>query len=238
MIGPIQRLVWSDVARRARILMRFADVEADGGRDLVRAAEATHDPILRGLFLHHAADEARHATMFRTRAAVLMAQASSANAEPASEWLAEGERGLDDLQVEEESDRSLLAFLHLSEKAAAKGFRSYVRVLQGDPGTREIFERIGRDEAFHMTYTLKQLKRLDPKRHRWAIWRARLRRLWRAYLRVAGAIGAVFGAIVLSAEYFIVLPPFALLARRSARAEPPGWRPIDDARARALSRQY
>jgi rubrerythrin len=238
MIWPIQNLVWSDVSRRARILMRFAEVEADGGRDLVRAAEATDDPILRGLFLRHAKDEARHATLFRTRAATLMAEAASANAEPASEWLAEGERGLDDLRVEQESDKSLLAFLHLSEKAAAKGFRSYVRVLARDPGTREIFETVGRDETFHMTYTLRQLKRLDPKRHRWAIWRARLRRLWRAYLRLAGAIGAVFGVIVLSAEYFIALPPFALLARRSARAEPPGWRPIDDARARALGRQY
>jgi hypothetical protein len=89
-----------------------------------------------------------------------------------------------------------------------------------------------------MTYTLKQLRRLDPKRHRWAIWRARLRRLWRAYLRLAGAIGAFFGAIVLSVEYFVVLPPFALLARRAARSEPPGWRPIDDARARNLTRQY
>jgi len=238
MISPIQRLVWSDMTRRGRILLRFAQIEADGGRDLVRAAEATGDPILRGLFLRHAADEKRHAALFRARAADLLACGRSLHADPASEWIAEGERGLDDLSVEEEADRDLLAFLHLSESAAARDFQKYVRVLERDPGTREIFEAIGRDETFHMTYTLKQLHRLDPKRHRWVIWRARLRRLWRAYLRLAGAIGALFGAVVLSAEYFLVLPPFALLARHAALSEPQGWQAVDDARARDLTRQY
>jgi len=237
MMSPLKRLVWSDVGRRARILLRFAEVEADGGRDLVRASEATEDPILRGLFLRHAADEARHAKLFRRRATDLMAE-GAAGADPASEWLAQGERGLDDLRVEQESDRDLLAFLHLSESAAARDFQTYVKVLERDPGTREIFEIIGRDETHHMAYTLKQLQRLDPKRHRWAIFKARARRLWKAYLRVAGAIGAVFGTIVLSVEYFIVLPPFAILDRRALRRETPGWRPVDDARARNLSRQY
>ena len=34
-------------------------------------------------------------------------------------WLTPGERGLDDLKVGEETDAPVLAFLHLSEKAAA-----------------------------------------------------------------------------------------------------------------------
>ena len=238
MISPIRRYVWSDAARRARILLRFAEVEADGGRDIVRAAEATDDPVLRRLLLRHAADEDRHAALFRERGKALLANLQTPEGTDAPEWLAQGERGLDDLRVEQESDRNLLAFLHLSEKAAARDFKAYEKVLASDPGTREVFERVGRDETFHMTYTLKQLERLDPKRHRWTIWRARLRRLWKAYLRLAGAIGDLFGAIVLSVEYFVLLPPFALLARRAARAEPPGWRPVDEARARDLARQY
>jgi len=238
MTSPLHRLVWSDPGRRARILLRFADVEADGGRDLVRAAEATSDPILRRLFLRHAADEQHHAAMFRTRAVELLGRDGNRDPAPASEWLAEGERGLDDLNVEDEREPNLLAFLHLSEKAAEKAFRTYASILERDPGTREVFQAIVRDEAFHMTYTLKQLNRLEPERSGWLIWRARLRRLWRAYLRLAGAIGAVFGAIVLSLEYFVVLPLFALFARRAAQAEPLGWRPVDDARARDLGRQY
>ena len=237
MIPLIQRLVWSDAARRARILRRFAEVEADGGRDIVRAAEATGDPVLRRLFLRHAADESHHAALFRDRAADLMAEAPR-NAADAPAWLARGEQGLDDLHVDDEAERDLLAFLHLSEKAAAKAFAAYAGVLERDPGTRAVFERVLRDETFHMTYTLKQLHRLEPKRHRWVIWRARLRRLWKAYLRLAGAIGAVFGAIVLSVEYFVILPAFALLARRAANREPPGWQPVDQARARDLARQY
>jgi hypothetical protein len=43
---------------------------------------------------------------------------------------------------------------------------------------------------------------------------------------------------VLSVEYFIVLPPFAILDRRALSRETPGWRPVDDTRARNLSRQY
>ena len=39
-------LVWRDPKRRAVNLLRFAEVEADGGRDLVRAAEVTRDPVL------------------------------------------------------------------------------------------------------------------------------------------------------------------------------------------------
>jgi hypothetical protein len=238
MISPIQRFVWSDAARRARILLRFAEIEADGGRDIVRAAEATEDPILRALFLRHAADEAHHAALFRAHGVALLASEALAGIAPAPEWFAEGERGLDDIQVDEETERDLLAFLHLSERAAARQFKGYERILHCDPGAREIFEKVGRDETFHMTYTLKQLRRLDPKRHAWTIWKARLRRLWRAYLRLAGGIGAVFGAIVLSLEYFVVLPPFALLDHRALRRETPGWRPVDEARARDLQRQY
>ena len=37
---PLHRWVWQDAERRARKLLRFAETEADGGRDLSRADEA------------------------------------------------------------------------------------------------------------------------------------------------------------------------------------------------------
>jgi rubrerythrin len=238
MIPFLQRLVWSDAGRRGRLLMRFAEVEADGGRDLVRAAETTDDPLLRRLFLRHAGEERRHADLFRSRGRELLRDGAARTGATPPAWLAPGERGLDDLRVEAERAKSLLAFLHLSEKAAARDFASYAKVLDRDPATRAVFETILRDESFHMKYTRQQLARLEPQRHGWILWRARLSRLWRLYLRLAGALGMLFGAVMLSVQYFVLLPPFALLARRAARSEPQGWAEVAPERAGGLERQY
>jgi rubrerythrin len=237
MIPFLQRLVWADGRRRARLLMRFSEVEVDGGKDLVRAAEATGDPLLRKLFLRHARDEAHHAALFRRRALELL-QVNGGAGRATPQWLAPGERGLDDVRVGEEREENLLAFLHLSEKAAARDFASYASALAADPDTRAVFEQVLRDESFHMRYTRQQLTRLEPHRHSWIIWRARLTRFWRLYLRFAGAIGALFGAVMLSLQYYLLLPPFAYFARRAARAETPGWKPVAAERAGRLEGQY
>src|SRR5215212_4174105 len=124
--SAVLQWVWSDPKRRAQNLLRFAEVEADGGRDLVRAAEVTKDPLLRRLFLKHALDEQRHADLFRGRGLDLIRTLPDRTAEGVkADWLAPGERGLDDVRVEEERDDTLLAFLHLSEAAAARDFASY-----------------------------------------------------------------------------------------------------------------
>ena len=57
-LRPLYWVVWASPQRRARKLLQFAQVEADGGRDLVRAAELTQDPVLRRRFFAHARDEA------------------------------------------------------------------------------------------------------------------------------------------------------------------------------------
>ena len=74
-----------------------------------------------------------------------------------------------------------------------------------------------------MTYTRKQLARLVPARPGRALWRARASRLWKAYLRVAAALAGLLGAVVLTLQYFLLVPPFALAARRAARRDRPGW---------------
>src|SRR5260370_28442361 len=119
MLRPVHWWIWSDFERRVRKLLRFAEVEADGGRDILRAAEVTPDPLLRRLSLAHAIDELHHADLFRERGAALL-HARSPSSKPFSQtsWLPAGDHGLDDLRVDEEPDDSLLAFLHLSEQAA------------------------------------------------------------------------------------------------------------------------
>lgn len=235
----MHRWIWRDPHRRAHKLLRFAETEADGGRDLVRAAERTADPLLRRLYLTHADDEQRHANLFRHRGiALLRALPASPSKKLQANWFAPGERGLDDLRVEREPDEALLAFLHLSEKVAAQRFALYRDVLANDPPTRELFAEVLHDETFHMRYTLSQLGRLSPERRQWLLWRARLGRLWKGYLRIAVGLADVLGTVFLIIQYFVFLPPFALLAKRAARREKPGWRLISDKRNGLLNREY
>jgi hypothetical protein len=224
LLKPLHRWIWTDPRRRAQKLLRFAETEAGGGRDLSRAAEQTQDPLLRRLFLRHAADEQRHADLFRARGRELRAAFPGGDVFEGN-WIAPGERGLDDLEVDGSHDESLLAFLHLSEKAAAGRFAVYGNVLDGDPLTRDIFARVLEDEAFHMNYTRKQLARLAPRKQGLRLWQARGGRLWKAYLRVAGGLASVMGTVMLGLQYFVLLPPFAWLAKRNARREPTGFRP-------------
>jgi hypothetical protein len=234
--------VWSDPRRRARKLLSFAETEADGGLDLTRAAELTKDALLRRLYLRHSLDERRHAELFRRRGRAILEGLSDAElARPSFEanWFAPGERGLDDLSVDNEKEDALLAFLHLSEKAAAGRFAIYREVLERDPETRTVFSEILRDEAFHMNYTYTQLARVSPERHRRRLWWARAKRLWKGYLRIAAGIAGVLGGIMLTLQYFILLPVFALLAKRAARREALGWQAVTRRDpTRALRTQY
>src|SRR6266702_6443942 len=139
LLKPFHRWIWGDVERRVQKLLRFSETEIDGGRDILRAAELTSDPVLRRLYLEHAIDEFRHGVMFHRRAAALLsAFPSRSNPGFQGDWFSPGGHGLDDLQVDDESDQTMLAFLHLSEKAAASRFTVYRDVMQHDPPTRAV----------------------------------------------------------------------------------------------------
>ena len=239
LMKPVHRWIWGDVERRVQKLLRFSETEIDGGRDILRAAELTSDPVLRRLYLEHAIDEFRHGLMFRQRAGSVLRQLPLRSKRTLQlDWPAPGGHGLDDLQIDKESDGSLLAFLHLSEKAAASRFTIYRDVMQHDPPTRAIFADILNDERFHMNYTLTHLVRVAPERHRRHLWRARLSRLWKGYLRLATALASVTGTLILTVQYFVLLPPFAWLAKRAARRESPGWFSVSAERNGSLRRQY
>jgi hypothetical protein len=236
LMRPVHRWVWRDHDRRLRKLLAFADVETDGGRDIVRAAEVTPDPLLRRLYLEHAIDELHHGDLFRSRGAALLRERGSHGTSLFDGSPLPGGHGLDDLSIEGQPDHRLLAFLHVAEKSAAGRFEIYRQLVDDDPETLAIFETILRDEVFHMNYTYTQLTRIAPKTYRRHVWHARARRLWNRYLRVAVALANVFGTAILTMIYFLVLPPFAWLAKRAERRETPGWRPI--ARAESPRSQY
>jgi rubrerythrin len=227
MLRPVHRWVWGDFDRRVRKLMAFAKVEGDGGRDIVRAAELTPDPLLRRLYLEHAIDELRHADLFRERGAALLERRSTRTQALFDTSPLPGGHGLDDLSIEGEPDHRLLAFLHVAEKSAAGRFEIYREVVDDDPTTRAIFEEILRDEVFHMNYTYTQLARVLPHSYRRQVWLARGNRLWKRYLRAATTVAGVMGTALLTIMYFTVVAPFAWLAKRAERRERAGWVPID-----------
>jgi hypothetical protein len=236
MLRPIHRWVWSDRDRRLRKLLTFAEVETDGGRDILRAAEVTPDPLLRRLYLEHAIDELRHGDLFRERGAALVRTRGGARRVLLDGNPLPGGHGLDDLSIEGEPDHRLLAFLHVAEKSAAGRFTIYRELVDDDPQTRAIFEEILRDEVFHMNYTYTQLTRVSPHAYRRHVWHARFKRVWNRYLRAAAAVAGVIGNTLLTIIYFVLLPPFAYLARRNQ--EPLGWTPISATRHTNPKSQY
>ena len=70
------------------------------------------------------------------------------------------------------------------------------------------------------------------------MWRARASRLWKRYLRVAASLAGLIGILMLTIQYFIVLPPFAWFAKRAERRESRGWTPIPRDRDRSPTSQY
>ena len=222
---PVHRWIWSDHDRRVRKLLAFAEVETGGGRDIVRAAEITPDPLLRRLYLEHAIDELHHGVLFRQRGAALLRRHRQSSTAARGGNPLPGGHGLEDLAIANEADDRLLAFLHVAEKAAAGRFTIYREIVDDDPETRAIFEKILRDEVFHMNYTYSQLARVAPHAYRRRIWMARASRMWKRYLRLAGLLATAIGSVMLIVQYFILVPPFAWLAKRDARRQPPGWVP-------------
>src|SRR4030095_9542579 len=166
MLRPVHRWIWSNSGRRVRKLLCFAEVETDGGRDILRAAEVTPDPLLRRLYLAHAIDELHHGDLFRKRGAALLLDRHHNKRSGGTTHGLPSDGHLSGVRIEDEPDESLLAFLHLSEKAAAQRFSIYREVVDDDPSTRAVFEEILRDEVFHMNYTYTQLARVSPKTHR------------------------------------------------------------------------
>src|SRR5438876_5516186 len=228
LMRPVHRWVWGDVDRRVRKLLTFAEVETAGGRDILRAAEVTPDPLLRRLYLEHAIDELHHGDLFRRRGAALLRTRATRSKTLFNGNPLPGGHGLDDLSIEGEPDHRLLAFLHVAEKAAAGRFAIYRELVDDDPITRAIFEEILRDEVFHMNYTYTQLARVSPSSYRRHVWRAGASRLWKRYLRLAAVVAGAFGTVMLTLQYFILVPPFAWLAKRAHRCEPVGWVSIRD----------
>src|SRR5262245_53444391 len=186
--------------------------------DLRAAASQTPSPARRALYLRHALDEARHATMFGRRSAELR----RARGQPSfGAPRADTERLFERL-----GEIGFLAFVHRGERRGRAQFEAYRAFFdrRGDHKTRAMFEAILADERRHESYTLEVLRELaggdgaaSAALRRAAIWEA-----WRTWRRAGRFVAqGIYGVTMV--VLYVSLAPFALLLgaiRRPRR----GWR--------------
>ena len=231
-LRPVHQWVWGDFDRRVRKLLAFAEVETDGGRDILRASELTPDPLLRRLYLEHAIDELHHGVLFRERGRGAPSRSAPHDRRRCSPATRCPAATASTISASKASPIIACSRFFTSRKnPPPDDSRSIGDLVDDDPATRAIFEQILRDEVFHMNYTYTQLARVSPKSYRWQIWRARRSRLWKRYLRMAAALADVIGTVMIALVYFVVLPPFAWVAKRAHRREAAGWSPRGPGRA-------
>ncbi|MEM1451870.1 MAG: ferritin-like domain-containing protein [Planctomycetota bacterium] len=232
------RAAWADPRRRLLTLESFAATEEDGGQDLVAAARRVTDPDLRAHVERHAADELRHARMFRDRArevAAELALSEDAGERPDRPYdLSRGRPGLEQDAhgffsgglYDELGEVEYVAMLHVAESRAADLFAHHLDLVRGDdPATAEVFEAILRDEKYHMAYTARFLERWEGEGRAGEVARAlrsarssRAMANWRA---LGLRSGAGFGKAMLWVAYWVLVTPFALVGRLQQPAS--GW---------------
>ena len=115
----------------------------------------------------------------------------------------------------------------------------YRDCVDDDPATRAIFEEILRDEVFHMNYTLHAARpRLAGVVPAPRVARARKPAVEALSARRGRPSPAFIGDAMLTGMYFVLLPPFAWLAKRAERRELPAGRPISGGRDDSPTSQY
>jgi hypothetical protein len=214
LLAPI---AWRIPGHAARMLHGFARAERSSQLDLMLAANATTSTSRRALYVRHALDEARHASMFARRAEELRR--------------ARGEPPLAPVEADTEQlfttlgELGFLAFVHAGEARGRAQLARHAATCRrrGDDRSAALFEAILPDEARHERYTRELLVELagGEARARRAILRARLWEARRAWRRV-GRSGAqlVFTASML--VLYLATAPFAVLVRVK-RPVQSGW---------------
>jgi len=239
------RGIWHDPSRTLLTLDSFARTEEDGGRDIASAARRVSDPELANHLHRHAADEVKHAGLFKRRAAELRTaggavSAAAREAEVASDSAYDLSRGRPSTEVDAHGFLTLglldelgevpyVAMLHVAEVRAAALFHVHHDLTRHDPETCAIFEEILRDENYHVAWTAAMLKTWRAagrdEEVTAALKSARANRWLSAWKRLGVRSGGHFGRVVLVLLYGTLLAPFGLAARRGRNGQA-GWRGV------------
>lgn len=220
--------VWRDPARKLRTLESFAETEADGGHDLEVAARRTENDELRAHLLRHAADERRHAELFREaaerhRAKVGLSAHDQGESDRNTHLAAGRGDGLDAHGffqaglIDELGEVSYIAMVHVAEQRAAATFEHHRALVGDDVDLACIFDSILKDEKYHCAYTERFLeqwrKQGRGKEVDEALSSARRSRALGAWRRLGLRSGAHFSRALLFVLYWTLLLPFGLVAR-------------------------
>ncbi|MFT3767351.1 MAG: ferritin-like domain-containing protein [Minicystis sp.] len=222
LLAPI---AWRIPGHAARMLHGFARAEQGSMIDLVAAANLTTSPARRALYLRHALDESRHASMFAHRSAELQ---KTRGLPPIGPVLADSEQLFERL-----GELRFLAFVHLGEARGRVQFAAHIRTCKrrGDERSVALLTAIEADEARHEQYTRELLVELSggEREARRAVRRAKLWEAWRLWRRAGRWMAAkVYAALMMIV--FVAVAPLSLLVRvvRPAR---PGWTGEREARS-------
>ena len=210
-------LVWRSPARAARKLHGFSLAEHSRMLDMLAAARQTASPARRGLYVRHALDEARHATVFALHSAQIEAARGRPPVGPT--------RGDTEHLYERLGEVGFLAFVHRGERRGRQqfeGYRDYFTGI-GDDKARAMFEAILVDERRHESYSRALLVELagDERGARRALGRAARWEAWRGW-RSAGRFVADRLFTLSMLILLVLVTPLALLVRWRAPVRR-GW---------------
>lgn len=235
MLRLISWVVWKIPSRRPLKMAGFSHTEAGSSLDMMDAAEVAPTASLRKKYFRHALDEFRHSRLFHERAIALSHGSRAADVlEDAEYTSSHGIRGQVSL-YERLGETEFLAFVWLHERQGAKQFDLYADLMRHDPDSSAMFAEICADEEYHVSYSRRELDRIEaekgPAEVRRAVRRLHLRRAREAFLRASHGFGHLMASLWLLAIYFAVVAPFSLGSRKSAQVG--GLMPTPGASSRA-----
>jgi rubrerythrin len=214
--------VWRKDSKIAAKFRGFSATEGGSALDMLKAAELEKDPRRRKLFFRHALDEARHSNYFRDHARRI--DPDAALQQSRYDLIHATRQNL----YQNLSLIDFMAFVYLAEKRGEAHFRSLKKHFSDQPEIHDLFDRIGKDETFHIRYSKAMLdewaKAGRASEVKWALRRIQLNRAWGTWRRSGRQIGDFVSRLSLRVAYFIIVPPFSLMQSLLQPKAVPGWK--------------
>jgi hypothetical protein len=194
----------------SKTLLRFSQVEADSGWQLLQVLPQLENARSRAHFFHNALEEEHHAWLF--------AQLAQRYARFPLPLQRDGRLSL---YVPGEDLDQFRAYHAVAEKQAYDDFVAYAAAIR-DPRVRDVFERIREDEEGHHEGAIDAWAAAGEARGRVRslLRRARIRRYYEAWLRGSRRLAALTSGLVLAFLYLAAGPFLAIPCRRRLRIAP------------------